>query len=170
MLALALVLDGRTRTEAAALRGMDRQTLRDWVHRYNELGLPGLSDRTPPGARRRLSAEQEAELADLVRQGPSIAEHGVVRWRGIDLSHVIRARFGVRLAERGVGQVLRRLGFRRLLVAAAIPQDARAKPIELWWQDDARVGQQGTLTRLWAERGSRPPAPRWSCRTRMPRR
>ena len=49
------------------------------------------------------------------------------------------------------------------LVAAAIPEHARDKPIELWWQDDARVGQQGTLTRLWAERGSRPPAPR-DCR------
>jgi hypothetical protein len=49
------------------------------------------------------------------------------------------------------------------LVAAAIPEHARDKPIELWWQDEARVGQQGTLTRLWAQRGSRPPAPR-DCR------
>src|ERR1700730_3579572 len=46
------------------------------------------------------------------------------------------------------------------LVKAAIPEHAREKPIELWWQDEARVGQQGTLTRVWAERGSRPPAPR----------
>ena len=46
------------------------------------------------------------------------------------------------------------------LITAAIPEDAREKPIELWWQDEARVGQQGTLTRIWAERGSRPPAPR----------
>jgi hypothetical protein len=51
----------------------------------------------------------------------------------------------------------------RRLVAAAIPEHARGKPVELWWQDEARVGQQGTLTRLWAERGSRPPAPR-DCR------
>jgi len=42
----------------------------------------------------------------------------------------------------------------------AIPAHARDKPIELWWQDEARVGQQGTLTRVWAERGSRPRAPR----------
>lgn len=46
------------------------------------------------------------------------------------------------------------------LVAAVIPAHARGKPIELWWQDEARVGQQGTLTRIWAERGSRPRAPR----------
>ena len=41
-LALALVLEGKSRSEAARSRGMDRQTLRDWVHRYNELGLDGL--------------------------------------------------------------------------------------------------------------------------------
>src|ERR1700730_14507477 len=41
------------------------------------------------------------------------------------------------------------------LVKAVIPEHASEKPIELWWQDEARVGQQGTLTRVWAERGSR---------------
>jgi hypothetical protein len=46
------------------------------------------------------------------------------------------------------------------LVAAAIPEHARGKPIELWWQDEARVGQQGSLTYVWAEKGSRPRAPR----------
>ena len=114
MLALALGLDGRPRTEAAQLCGMDRQTLRDWVHRYNDLGLAGLSDRAPPGAKPRLSPEQEAEVARLVREGPTFSEHGVVRWRRIDLSRVIERRFGVHLAERSVGTLLRRLGFRRL--------------------------------------------------------
>jgi DDE superfamily endonuclease len=46
------------------------------------------------------------------------------------------------------------------LVAQAVPEAARAWPIELWWQDEARVGQQGSLTYVWAERGSRPAAPR----------
>ena len=41
-----------------------------------------------------------------------------------------------------------------------MPEAARGKPIEIWWQDEARIGQQGTLTRVWAERGSRPRAPR----------
>ena len=45
-------------------------------------------------------------------------------------------------------------------MTAALPPTATGKPVEVWWQDEARVGQQGTLTRIWAERGSRPPAPR----------
>ncbi|MEA2738764.1 MAG: hypothetical protein QOH05_2071 [Acetobacteraceae bacterium] len=44
------------------------------------------------------------------------------------------------------------------MVGATIPATARGKPIELWWQDEARVGQQGSLTRIWTERGSRPTA------------
>ena len=44
-------------------------------------------------------------------------------------------------------------------MTAALPEHARDKPLELWWQDEARIGQQGTLTRVWAERGSRPSAP-----------
>jgi transposase len=80
MLALALVLEGASRTEAARAAGMDRQTLRDWVHRYNAEGLAGLSDRPGErGPKRRLSAAQEATVAEWVREGPDLARDGVVR-------------------------------------------------------------------------------------------
>jgi hypothetical protein len=46
------------------------------------------------------------------------------------------------------------------LVRAALPERARDKPIEVWFQDEARIGQQGTVTRIWARRGIRPRAPR----------
>jgi hypothetical protein len=45
-------------------------------------------------------------------------------------------------------------------VAAVLPRHAQSKPIEIWFQDEAQIGQQGTLTRVWARRGSRPRAPR----------
>src|SRR5580704_13666139 len=71
MLALALVLEGHTRTAAARAPGMDRQTLRDWVHRYNATGLAGLQPRPNTGAPpRKLSTAQEATVAAWVREGP----------------------------------------------------------------------------------------------------
>jgi len=45
-------------------------------------------------------------------------------------------------------------------MTAALPPEAAGKPVEIWFTDEARVGQQGTLTRVWAKSGSRPRAPR----------
>jgi transposase len=122
MLALALVPEGSSREEAARAAGMDRQTLRDWVHRYNEEGLAGLRDRPRSGRRPRLTAGQEAELAAAVERGPDPDRDGVVRWRRIDLKALIETRFAVRLHERSVGKVLRRLGFARLSVRPQHPK------------------------------------------------
>jgi len=114
MLALALVLEGKSRTAAATSCGMDRQTLRDWVHRYNAEGLAGLTDRPRSGRPPRLTAAQEAELSEIVETGPDLAIHGVVRWRCVDLQKVIAERFGVDLAERTVAKLLKKLRFTRL--------------------------------------------------------
>jgi transposase len=121
MLALALVLEGCSREAAARHAGMDRQTLRDWVHRYNAEGLAGLRDRRRPGRKPRLTPEQEAELVRAVERGPDPDRDGVVRWRRVDLRALIEARFAVRLHERSVGKVLRRLGFARLSVRPRHP-------------------------------------------------
>jgi transposase len=128
MLALALVMDGASRAEAARLCGMDRQTLRDWAHRYNAEGLAGLHDRPQPGPKPKLTAGQEAEVSRWVDEGPDPAGDGVVRWRRADLRDRIAARFGVALHERSVGKLLARLGFRRLSPRPRHPgHDARAQ-------------------------------------------
>jgi transposase len=122
MLALALVLDGSDRKTAAATCGMDRQTLRDWVHRYNAAGVAGLRNLKSPGPRSKLTAQQQAELAGLVEAGPDPVRHGVVRWRRVDLRDELQRRFGVALHERSVGKVLAKLGYRRLSVRPRHPQ------------------------------------------------
>ena len=111
LLAIAAILDGMDREEAARIGGMDRQTLRDWVHRFNERGPDGLINIKPPGRRPRLSEQQKEALCELVEAGPDPLEHGVVRWRCVDLKHVLGARFGVDLSEVRLGQVLKELGF-----------------------------------------------------------
>lgn len=114
MLAIALALEGIDRKTAAESCGMDRQTLRDWVHRYNGEGLSGLADRPSPGRHPRLTAKQKAELATWVEAGPDPERDGVVRWRRRDLKQRIEAEFGVVMHERTVGKQLRALGLRRL--------------------------------------------------------
>jgi len=126
LLSLAAVLDGMNRTEAARIGGMDRQTLRDWVHRFNDHGPEGLLDGWSKGPEPRLSKEQRAEIAELVETGPDRAVHGVVRWRRIDLRRVIVERFGVAYHERTVGKLLKGLGFSHISARPRHPgQDGR---------------------------------------------
>ena len=128
LLSIAAVLDGMSRAEAAKIGGMDRQTLRDWAHRFNTHGPAGLKDNRRRGNPRRLSSAQQAELAQIVETGPDRAADGVVRWRRVDLQHVIEERFGVAYHERTIGKLLRRLGFRHI----------SARPRHLG-QDPARI-------------------------------
>jgi len=111
LLALAAVYDGMSRTEAARIGGMDRQTLRDWVHRFNDEGPEGLKNRAGAGRRRWLSTAQMAELSEIVETGPDLESDGVVRWRRVDLQRVIEARFGVVYSARGVSALLAALSF-----------------------------------------------------------
>ena len=70
LLAIALVLEGASRKTASESCGMDRQTLRDWVHRYNGEGIDGLANRCGGGVKPRLTPEQMAQLASWVEAGP----------------------------------------------------------------------------------------------------
>jgi len=110
LLALACVYDGMSRADAARAGGMDRQTLRDWAHRFNAEGPEGLTDRKPPRPRR-LNAAQLAELAEIVETGPDLEADGVIRWRRIDLQRVIEDRFGVHYHERTISKLLTALGY-----------------------------------------------------------
>jgi transposase len=126
LLSLAAVMDGMSRADAARIGGMDRQTLRDWVHRFNTHGPNGLLDGWSKGPEPRLSEEQRAEIARLVETGPDRAEHGVVRWRRIDLQRVIVERFGVAYHERSMGKLLKALGFSHISARPRHPaQDQR---------------------------------------------
>lgn len=121
-LAIASVLDGHKRGISAALAGMQRQTLSDWIHRYNAEGVAGLVDRPRPGRASFLNPEQLAEFDRIVEAGPAIETDGVVRWRRIDLKRVIEERFGVVMAERSVGDLLHARGFRHLSVRPRHPR------------------------------------------------
>ena len=125
ILALALVLEGTARTAAARLCGMDRQTLRDWVHRYNAEGLAGLENRKPTGRPPKLTQEQGRALVALVEAGPQAGTDKVVRWRRVDLRDKLKQEFGISVHERTVGKHLRKLGYRRLSVR---PHHPKADP------------------------------------------
>ncbi len=109
LLALANALEGMSREDAARAAGMDRQTLRDWVHRYNAAGIEGLRDRPRPGRPCALDEGRQAALKGLVLRGPRLERDGCVAWRARDLRGLVERRFGVRYSESGVRRLLRGL-------------------------------------------------------------
>src|SRR5450432_1718732 len=89
LLALAVIYDGGTRSEAAKLGGVGLQIVRDWVVRFNARGPDGLLDGKSPGQPPKLNDAQRQAVARMIESGPIPAVHGVVRWRLVDLAQWI---------------------------------------------------------------------------------
>lgn len=125
VLALALILDGGSRSDAAKMAGVTLQIVRDWVLRFNAGGPEGLATRKAPGQASILNDAQRARLAEQVEVGPIPAAHGVVRWRLVDLAQWIWDEFGLSITRFTLGRELRAMGYRKL---SARPRHHGQKP------------------------------------------
>jgi transposase len=140
------LLDGTSREAAAKIGGMDRQTLRDWVIRFNERGR--LINVPSPGVPPKLDEEHKAFLARTVEEGPIPAVHGVVRWRACDLIMRLHEEFGLSVSDDTIYRALKDLGFSHLSARPkAYKQDAEAmdafkKTLPYVWPKSARNSRQ----------------------------
>ena len=148
LLAIAAVLDGASRTEAAEIGGMDRQTLRDWVIRFNDQGADGLVNIPSPGVPPKLDAKHRAFLARIVEEGPIPAVHGVVRWRACDLIMRLHEEFGLSVSDDTIYRALKDLGFSHVSARPkAYKQDPEAveafkKTLPHAWRKSARASHR----------------------------
>ena len=113
LLAIANALSGMNRAEAAAGAGMDRQTLRDWVIRYNEHGVAGLVDRKSSGRPPMLTMDEQAELLAIVMAGPDPEKDGFCAFTRDDLVALARKKFGKSMHPTSMGRLLRKLDLSR---------------------------------------------------------
>ena len=182
LLSLAAVLDGMSRADAARIGGMDRQTLAGLGASLQRVG-PGWAEGAWNGGHARgCRPRRRRNWRRSWRPGPDPAVDGVVRWRRIDLQKVIRERFGVDYHERHVGTLMKaarllacerpaappgagrrdrrglQKNFARTL-SAHLAELPKGKPVEIWFQDEARIGQKNGIVRQWARRGTRPRQP-----------
>ena len=147
LLAIAAVLDGASREEAAKIGGMDRQTLRDWVIRFNEQGPEGLINIPSPGVPPKLNARHRAFLARTVEEGPVPAIHGVVRWRACDLIMRLYEEFALSVSDDTIYRVLKDLGYSHVSARPkAYKQDPDAmsafkKTLPSAWRKSARLSR-----------------------------
>jgi transposase len=176
---IILAMRGWTAPAIAMSVGLSRRDCQEWVQRFNEEGLPGLEDRTRGGRVLPLTPEQQEQMRERLNAGPT-PEDGVCSLRGVDIQAILEKEFGILRSLSTVYKLLHRLGYSYLqprprhrkadpqaqaAFKEQLPQRleeiAQSHPncrLRVFFQDEARFGQQGTTTNLWAPKGSRPTA------------
>jgi len=145
LLALAMIYDDGTRTEAAKIGGVGLQIIRDWVLRFNARGPDGLLNGKAPGQPSKLNDAQRQSIARMIENGPIPAIHSVVRWRLIDLAQWIFEEFRITIAKQTLSRELRAMGYRKLSArprhhaqAEGVMEDFKKASPRAWRQSRAR--------------------------------
>ena len=178
--AIALAIEGElSRAGIADGAGAGAQTLCDWVKRYNGGGIDGLRGESRPGRPPMPAGARTATVASWLEAGPGPEAGEPSRWTVADIRERIMDSFGVRCTLEGARRLMLRIGFRHVsprpvhpkadpeaqeafrsgfaqLAEAAVPDGVSTKDVPAFFQDEARIGQKGMLSRVWARKGTRP--------------
>src|SRR5260370_28010702 len=182
VLMIANMLEGMEHEAAARLAGLSRSAAYEWHNRYEEDGIEGLRDRPRPGRQPRVDAETSARFKERIVAGAELERDGVVAFRGVDAQRILKEEFAIDCSLSSTCRLLHRiklswlgprprhpggrrdasgvfatLGLQLERVRAAQPRGTR---VEVWFQDEARIGEKNSLTRVWGQTGSRPAAPK----------
>ena len=145
LLAIATILEGGSRSDAARIGGVTLQIVRDWVLRFNAQGPDGLVTRKAPGPDTILDDSHRRALEEIIEAGPIPAVHGVVRWRIIDLVQWLWDEFRLSISKQALGHELRTMGYRKLSARprhrGQRPEDIAAfkKPSPPVWRKSAKA-------------------------------
>jgi transposase len=161
--------------------GCSLRSVKNWVAQYNRGGVEALHDRPRAGRPRRLAPEHYPRLKERL-DAPPRAEDGVCTLRGHDVRRILGQEFGVTMSLQAVYDLLNRIGYSSLMPRPqhedsipevqeffkeivveqieAIIAEHPGKQVRIYFEDEARFGTQGTITRVWARKGSRPRAVR----------
>lgn len=114
LLALAIILDGGSRSDAAWTGGVGLQVIRDWVLRFNEGGPDALKTRKAPGKTPILTDDQRTQFAAAVEAGPRPYVDGIVRWRLVGLAQWAHEELGVSVSRQTLGRKMRAMGYAKM--------------------------------------------------------
>jgi transposase len=174
--ALHHLQSGKKIIEVAEIVLADERTVRSWLQRFVEFDYEGLIERPGRGRKPRLPPEQEETLKDELdllqekRNGGRIIAQDIV--------DLLADKFDCNYTVSGVYTLLDRLNIVWISGRSQHPKssheaiesfkaafsdelqsivgDFPEDKIEVWWQDESRIGQQGSLSRVWATKGTRP--------------
>jgi transposase len=175
-LAMIHLQEGKTFTEIGKNLKVDRHTVAEWLKRFEYEGVRGMGDKKRSGRNTTLPRSKEDRFKKEVAKLQEDREGGHVG--GEDIRRMLKEVFGAEYSLSGVYDLLKRIGmvwitgrtvhpnadmeaqneFRDNFTEKAkdvLPADIDINKVDIWFQDEARVGQRGTATRIWTEKGSR---------------
>jgi transposase len=175
--AVILAKQGWAASRVARSLGCPLRSVKNWVARDNRGGLEALRVQPRPGRPRCLDPEHYPRLVQRL-EAPPRPEDGVCTLRAADVRRILEREFGVTIGRQAVYDLLHRLGysdlmprphhedanpevqefFKEIVVEQieAITAGHAGQEVRVYFQDEARFGTRGTITRAWARRGSRP--------------
>ena len=178
---VVLAKQGWTAQDIADALGCSLKAVKNWVAQYNRGGIQALHERPRSGRPLRLDPQEYPRLKQRLEDPPR-PEDGVCTLRGRDVQRILEQEFGVLMSLQAVYDLLARFGYSSLVPR---PQHEDANPevqeffkeivveqidalagqhpdreLRGYFEDEARFGTQGTITRVWAPKGSRPRAVR----------
>lgn len=174
--ALWLLSTGMTATQLAPLVGYHASTIGTWVKHYNAQGPDGLHDHRRERCGHTTLLDQDAQ--DLLRQALNQPHPDGGLWNGPKVRLWIQEYLGRTVPSNLGWRYLKRLGltpqtprprshkadpaqqaaFKNELpqIVAQIQEQHPEQTIELWAQDEQRVGTKPIIRKVWAEKGKRP--------------
>lgn len=177
--AVVLALQGHTAAWIGQILHCSRASVQNWINLYNQGGPDALQEKPHPGRPPRLSGPELIRFRERLEAGPT-PEDGRATFYGLDLQRILQDEFGVTLGLQAVYDLLHRHGYSSLMPRPqhkdadeelqsifkevvldqieAIRQAHPQEKIEVYFEDEARFGQQGTMARVWARTGTRPRA------------
>jgi len=178
--AALLAIEQQSTRTIMTMTARSRGFVQRWAYAYRDGGIEAIAARPCGGSQPKLDAARQAEFIARFKAGPTEADGGLCTLRGKDAVGILEREYGVRYSLNGVYKLLHRNGLSCLrprprhrkndpeamrqwlddapFFVKRVRGDHADKQVEVWFQDEARFGQQGTLTNVWAERGSRPTA------------
>jgi transposase len=179
LLTLAHLKDGKTQAQTAEALKTSPTTVKRTYKRFKDSGILGLDDLPKTGAKFKLPKNQHEEFKKYILERQEQREGG--RLTGYDIHEIIIDKWNVTYSLGGVYRLLHHLGLSWIssrskhpeqdeeaqenfkkkiveLIIEALPEGVDLSTVDIWFQDETRVGQQGDITRVWAPTGTRPRA------------
>jgi transposase len=174
--ALHHLQSGKLLKDVADIVLYDECALRRWIRRFVEFDYEGLIEKKGRGQKPRLPKDQEEAFKDALDDLQESRNGGRVTVD--DIQCLLADEFDCNYSRSGVYTLLDRLNIVWISARSKHPKHSQeviddfketfpeevekikekldSNKIEIWWQDESRIGQQGSMSRVWANKGTRP--------------